>query len=73
MHVEVRHGHLRVGPHVEDQSITTLANPFEFDDLLSQQHEVIDDAAVARGDFVRTRDVAFEMTSTCTGAWGAMS
>ena len=57
VHVQVGHGHLAVTPDVEDQAVPALADALEVRDLLGQQDQVVDDAAVAARDLVGAGDV----------------
>jgi len=42
-----RNGHLAVAPHVKTRPVAALADALEFHDLLGDEDEVVDDAAVA--------------------------
>ena len=75
--MQVRNGHLAVAPHVEDQAVAALADALEFHDLLGDEDEVVDDAAVIPPWLLTISSAlvmcSFETTRTWTGAWGAMS
>jgi hypothetical protein len=64
------HRHLGVGADVHHQAITRRTDAFDVGGLLSQEHQIVNRAAVVRGDVVGARDVLLRDHENMDGRLG---